>query len=451
MKKLKKSLFLFSAMCIAFSASQSVIAKEFSDVNSNYWAYSSIQSLSDENIISGYDDDTFRPNEPVTRAEFATMIVKALNKTGYSPIKTVNFTDLPESHWAYENIKKAYSLNLISGYPDGSFKPGDFITKTQVLSVLSNLSDASISKEEAYKTLQRFYDAKKIPDWAIIPVAKTVEAGLTVNYPQPNFIMPDKRATRAEVAAMLYNARLQTGLTKARPQIKPVTPPPVKTDTLNTVQPTIQDQEKPNITLDDISKQSLSNVKLRGSVATLEQNSIIPTSLVTPLNSETATAGDVVVVKLANNLTTSQGVVLLPANTEIHGTITDLESSRYGNINAKIRIGFYRAVLPNGQVASLNGTVATYDGIVESATLKDKVGKGLLDTAKGTGAGAIFGTATGGITGKTGKGAVYGTAIGGGLGLIDALASKGGEIKLKSGERIYIKLTQPFSINVQNM
>ena len=191
------------------------LAQNFSDLNSSYWAYNAIQSLASQNIITGYSDGTFRPDNPVTRAEFATMIINNLNQgNAYISDKTT-YTDVPRGFWAYNNIQKANNLGLIRGFPDGTFRPNAYISKAEVLTILANAARiVQLSKQEAEQILDRFYDVSSIPDWAVVPVARAVNAGLVVNYPQPNFLMPEKKATRADVAAMLYNLSQYLGKTQ---------------------------------------------------------------------------------------------------------------------------------------------------------------------------------------------------------------------------------------------
>jgi len=107
----------------------------FSDLPSDYWAREEILALSHVGVINGYPDGTFRPENPVTRAEFAKM---ALLTLGFSPENPENpaFPDVPKTEWYYQYVEGAVKHGLVKGYPDGNFKPEESITIAEVLTVI---------------------------------------------------------------------------------------------------------------------------------------------------------------------------------------------------------------------------------------------------------------------------------------------------------------------------
>ncbi|MDD3012650.1 MAG: S-layer homology domain-containing protein [Candidatus Gastranaerophilales bacterium] len=434
----KKFAAIFISFCIIIMHFLPVQAAGFNDVQSEYWAYGPIQSLGQQNIITGYLDNTFRPDNPVSRAEFATMMIKAINRENTPVISTCNFKDLSPSFWAYNNIQRAYSLGLISGFPGKLFKPNDYILKVEVIAILSKaIQSGLMSETEAREILNKYYDSASIPAWAMMSVAKAVKANLIVNYPQPNFLMPQKRATRAEVATMLYNLRLALGLTQPSVAVQ---------------QPSAALPSCPT-TVDQISQAAAggatANILLQGEIAIIQQNSVIPTTLVSPISSEISSIGDPVTLNVSQNITTTQGVLLIPAGSQICGTVTEVIPAKFGNRNAKLTINFNKITLPSGCSYPLSASIATESGSIEAGSLKGQVLKGLLTTIGGAGAGAALGTALGAITGKTGKGAIYGTAIGGGLGAVGAVMASGGAIKIPSGEPVFIKLNTPLTVDTR--
>jgi len=437
----KKFSALLISFCIITLTFLPALAETFSDVLSDYWAYGPIQSLAQQNIITGYADNTFRPDNPVSRAEFATMIIKAINREN-APISLIyNFKDVPSSNWAYSNIQRAYGLGLITGFPGNLFKPNNYILKVEVISILSKAVQTGLMTEsEARTILSRYYDQSKIPGWAVIPVAKAVKANLVVNYPQPNFLMPQKQATRAEVAAMLCNLRAVIGVSTPAVTQQPQTVTPSQ---LAITQSTAQQVSQA------AACGATTNVTLSGEIATIQQSSVIPTTLVTPLSSEISSVGDPVTLSISQNITSNQGILLIPAGSRIGGTITNVVPAKYGNRNAKMTINFTSLTLPSGATYPLSATVATESGSIVAGSFKGNVLKGTLTTLGGAGAGAALGTALGAITGKTGKGAIYGTAIGGGLGAIGSVLASGGAIKIPSGEPIFIKLNAPLTIDTR--
>lgn len=182
----------------------------FSDVSSTYWAKGFIESLAARDIIKGFPDGTFRPNEPVTRAQFAAMVRNAFQKTKIR--NAVNFVDVSSSYWARGAIGEAYEMGFLTGYPGNVFSPEQNIPRVQVLVALSNglgYSPATISSLQAYN------DSAAIPDYATNSIAAATEKSIVVNYPDVRFLNPNQVATRADVAAFIYQALVSSGQASA--------------------------------------------------------------------------------------------------------------------------------------------------------------------------------------------------------------------------------------------
>ncbi len=108
----------------------------FLDVAEDEWYSDRIGYIESLGIINGYPDSTFRPNAPITRAEFATI---AANFDNLKETGDVYFSDLPDSHWAKNFVEMAYNRGWISGYPDGTIKPDRYITRAEVVSVVNRM------------------------------------------------------------------------------------------------------------------------------------------------------------------------------------------------------------------------------------------------------------------------------------------------------------------------
>ena len=177
----------------------------FSDIQ-NHWARPFIEALAQRGFVSGFPNSTFRPNNSMTRAEFAALVSKAfpqLAKRQY-----VGFADVPSTYWAAAVIQKAYETGFISGFPDNRFRPTDRITRAQVLmSLVSGLEIASKVKSDLMPSLPFIYqDAADIPNYAKDDAAIATRAKLVVNYPNVKLLNPNGAATRADVAASIYQA-----------------------------------------------------------------------------------------------------------------------------------------------------------------------------------------------------------------------------------------------------
>jgi hypothetical protein len=181
---------------------------EFSDVPNGSWASRFIQLLKKRNLVVGFADGSFRPNQFATRAEFATLIQKVVDQENRH--SAVNFKDLSADYWASGAIKQVSKTEILKGYPAGDFRPDQPVTRAEVLVALATALKLKTPSTPA-KTLQVFKDNDQVLDYAIAKVAAAKEAGLVAGYPKDEIIVPNKPATRAEMAAMVYQALAKSG------------------------------------------------------------------------------------------------------------------------------------------------------------------------------------------------------------------------------------------------
>jgi hypothetical protein len=177
----------------------------FIDV-SDHWAKDFIVGLVNEGLISGFPDGTFKPDASMTRAQYAALLVKAFDPAAKRAAK--DFTDVPQSFWGYDAVQKAYRGEFLSGMSEKTFAPNENVTRVQVIVSLVNglgLSGGSQS------LLDKYEDADKIPNYGKDEVATATQKQIVVNYPKAEQFEPNKDATRAEVAAMVYQALVDAG------------------------------------------------------------------------------------------------------------------------------------------------------------------------------------------------------------------------------------------------
>ncbi|MBD2694498.1 S-layer homology domain-containing protein [Anabaena catenula] len=244
-----------------FTATPTYAQTSFSDVSSNYWASQFIQQLSQRGVIAGFPDGTFRPEEPVTRAQFAAMINKAFNRSAQRP--AINFNDVPSNYWAYNAIRQAYTIGFLSGYPGNQFRPNQAIPREQVLVSLANgLEYVTTGNVEA--TLQYFNDASNISGYARSPIAAATQKQIVVNYPNVKFLNPTITASRAQVAAFIYQALVSSNQATVinSPYVVSlqVTPPPLTSVTIpqgTTIPVKYEQAEKILVTKDETAPLTL--------------------------------------------------------------------------------------------------------------------------------------------------------------------------------------------------
>lgn len=171
--------------------------KEFTDI-SGYWAQQYISQLANRGVIGGFPNGTFKPETKITRAQFAAIAAQALKLPAGSGS---NFTDVPGAHWAAAVIGAASNAGLIGGFPDGSFKPEESLTRAQALVILSKALKSPQSNPAA---LSRYSDAQAVPGWASESVTQAATANIIVSFPDEHQIRPNALTTRGEVAGLMY-------------------------------------------------------------------------------------------------------------------------------------------------------------------------------------------------------------------------------------------------------
>ncbi|WLR49071.1 S-layer homology domain-containing protein [Halobacillus litoralis] len=130
MKKILSSIFVLYVFLtipmLTVNASES-----YPDLDQVPWAKSEILYLSNHGIISGYPDGSFKPKEEVTRGQVALMVIKDLYPEA-APQQSNPFVDVPKGKYYSDAVRVAYEKGIISGYPDQTFKPNAYITRAEV-------------------------------------------------------------------------------------------------------------------------------------------------------------------------------------------------------------------------------------------------------------------------------------------------------------------------------
>ncbi|QSZ27550.1 S-layer homology domain-containing protein [Aceticella autotrophica] len=173
-------------------------AKQFTDIK-GHWAEKEINDWISKGLIAGYEDNTFRPDNSVTRAEFVTFTDRSNNLTQTTDI---TFKDVKSTDWFYKEIQKAKAANIVSGYDDNTFRPNNSITREEAAAILTRLLKLQPVTQDA---LKGFKDASQFSDWAKDAVNTAVYYGLIKGYPD-NTVGPDNLITRAETVVILNRA-----------------------------------------------------------------------------------------------------------------------------------------------------------------------------------------------------------------------------------------------------
>lgn len=163
-----------------------------------HWAEKEIFSLYDKNIIKGRTEHTFEPNSSITRAEFASLLVRALQLSADG--EAIDFADVSADSWYYTAMQAAAQYGLITG--DGGYAyPERCITRAEMAAMIVRAYELTHEAIALNGDLLAFDDAASIPEWAVTYVCKAKEAGLVNG--SDGLFRPHDNASRAEAAVML--------------------------------------------------------------------------------------------------------------------------------------------------------------------------------------------------------------------------------------------------------
>jgi hypothetical protein len=184
----------------------------YPDVPDRFWAAPDINRLTCQDVLVGYPDGLFKPNRDISRAEMATMAVKGYEKGNIPLSSDGNFSDVPRYHWAYENINRAATSDLLEGLSCNIFKPEGKMTRVEALNVIGKGQNCpTMDCDRANQILSKFTDGDRVPSDMRQNVAKAIDAG-ALKHQNQKTIGVSREATRAEVSTMLQNMRLAMGL-----------------------------------------------------------------------------------------------------------------------------------------------------------------------------------------------------------------------------------------------
>ena len=168
----------------------------FSDIE-DHWAENWIIESVKLGFVSGYEDGTFKPDRTITRAEFSKLLNNAMHIENES---NLDFVDVKESDWFYEEVQKSVASGFFTGYEDNTFRPNNPITREEVAKVVSNsITTGDIDGEGATELL----DYNTIQDWAKLSVNTVYNKGYILGYPSGDY-MPSKALTRGEAVKIIY-------------------------------------------------------------------------------------------------------------------------------------------------------------------------------------------------------------------------------------------------------
>ena len=228
---MKKNLISTVALGMILSTTLSVHAdNKVNDIN-GHWAHKEISQFIQNSYANGYEDNTFRPDNQITRAEF----VKLVNKYfGFEDKGISNFKDINQKNWYYNDVCIAIKAGYINGYEDNTFRPNNLITREEAAKIIVSIKN---QQDNTYDKLNTFPDKHLVSNWAKPYVEGAIENGYLKGDNLKN-LRPTSRITRAESVTLL--SRIEN---KKEKDVKPVVEENKKD---KDVKPVVEENKKDN-------------------------------------------------------------------------------------------------------------------------------------------------------------------------------------------------------------
>ncbi len=301
MKMMFKKVLCLIAIFFAFCVNQAISAPsdDFLDTHQGYWSYDAIMALKKMGILVGYPDGTFKPDEKVTRAEFTAMITKALGLRDTDNFTVTIYNDLSPKHWAYRDIQIASHFDVMYGTPEGNYMPNGQVKRVEVImTIMSALNLNELTAQQAYEILNPVYsDLNQLPKWALTRTGKAQQLNAIVVRPGEEGLLMPNRPATRGELAVWLHRMLE--LVKIHPNKQ-----------LQTVMP----QRK-------IDGYIVESAYLDGDMAIIPAGTVLPLGVMECIWSKEAKVGDEFIARTLVNFVTKDKVLLIPIGKEIKGTI----------------------------------------------------------------------------------------------------------------------------------
>ncbi|WP_339169817.1 S-layer homology domain-containing protein [Paenibacillus sp. FSL R5-0341] len=185
----------------------------FSDVT-NHWSRDDVQDLASRLIVQGTGENVFAPDRSITRAEFTAVLLRGLGLHSPNSTEAASFTDVKTGSWYEDEVQTAVSYGLISGYADDSFRPNNEISRAEALTIVSRAMKlvglAQADTSETTSLLSTYSDSAKVQAWAAEPVASAIKQELVQG--DDGKLMTDADISRAQSAAIVKRLLAKAGL-----------------------------------------------------------------------------------------------------------------------------------------------------------------------------------------------------------------------------------------------
>ncbi len=432
MKRFVASLLVTCLMCFNITPVLALDTLSIKDITASYWANTEITQVVSDEIMMLDSSGRFNPEASILRVEFVTALLKVLNNDNYDANPDSNYLDVVCTDPYYNDIMRSDALDLVHGYPDGTFRPNQAMLRSECVAVISHITKDIISDTDITK---QFKDYETIPKWATDEYAKTLTYGIYINHPDATLLEPNRNLTRAEAAVILYKLKNKLGYVK--PQYVGKTEPKPEPECLLGVQH-----------LNVVKKAPCNKVKITNYRQIILKGNAFTVAFDERFWSKYHRAGETVNFIVPQALYTDEGTLLLPAGTRVVADITRIEPPRCCNKNARVHLVYKSIVLPSGECYEMLGRPFTKDYTLKEGPWMTFWKLFLCTVSMGAvGAGAGTGFAFIPNPANLAVGLGVGIPVGCTIGLITGLITPGLHYRAKKGELVPVILIDDASIN----
>lgn len=348
---------------LVFMGINSASAVVLTDVPGNYWAKNAIIEAVNNNYL-GIKGDKFYPNDPITRAEFANAVYKVIQRdlSGYPEQE---FSDVKSSTKYERSILTLQQLQIIFGYPDGTFKPDKEMKRSEATSVISNIIKSDYWNKSV---LNKFRDKDDVPNWALFSYINSVINNVCIDYPDRDKLLPNEYLTRAQTAVLMIKLKYAIEAYKTSYLPKP--------DEYELDASAEEERYVPVFvgtnTLGEFKYSYKNRVNLYDSKKVIEAGNIVPVRSLQKLNAKTVNEGEALVYVSPKDVYSIEGTKLYSRGTKFLGYVDKVSKSYWLKKQDKAYIVFNKAVLNDGTEFPMAGVLyATYKGNVVLEKQKD--------------------------------------------------------------------------------
>lgn len=326
MKFLKNTYKLFLVLCLVILGLNTSFASTAQDVPDGFWAERAIVDCINRGYFTLDSSNKFYPDGTLQRGAFLKSLLRVLESEDAVTGAKAYFKDMNENSPYKKDIAIAQNMGFVFGYPDKTFKPTEAISHSEAISVIANISKASMKDKSI---LEQFSDSGEIPLWALDSYAKAVAGNLYVNHPDPSRFSPNSKMTKAEAAVLFAKMAGDFDILKLK---------------YSKAQEDILLGEE---TLNIYNKAPRNNVKIYNTKKIIEAGNVIIGHPVSNINTKTLKRGEVVVFEAPTDLYTEEGTLLYKAGAKFRAKVHRTKNRLWVNKQNKALFIFDYANYPN--------------------------------------------------------------------------------------------------------